>query len=207
MKHQGFFLKEWRAALREWEFFVHETKKKVIFRFLLVLLLVISYFFYVVHKFGGREGFLVTLLTWSFFVFCTPVADAGILIDFPLRLMTKVRMLYSECMVWILATLFNLYALFFNPLVYEKTLILNLFAHILRQPWPFWLIILLSAFGTFLSIIFADELVDVVEEGHRRLHKKHHMKLKMIIMLVIILFIFILYNFLLNKTGVSIPLL
>jgi len=203
----GFFLKEWHAVIKEWEFVVHETKKKVFLRFLAVLFLVLTYFFYVAHKFGRREGLLVTMLTWSFFVFCTPIADAGILIDFPFRLLTKVRMLYSEMVVWVLAALINAYALLSRPSVYDTTIILNLFHHILTQPWPFWLIILLSAVGTFLSIIFADELIDVAEERHRHLHHKHRLKLRIIIMIAVFAFILILYDFLLVRIGVQIPLL
>lgn len=206
-RRQGFFFKEWHATLKEWEFLVQETKRKVLFRFLAVLFIVVTYFFYVAHKFGSGEGLLVTMLTWSFFVFCTPIADAGILIDFPLRYLVKVRMIYSEMAVWILATSMNILITLFNPALYDQTIVLQLFYHILSQPWPFWLIILLSAFGTFLSIMFADELVDVAEEHHRHFHRKHRMKLKLIILAAIFVFIFILYNFLLVKTGLQIPLL
>ena len=203
----GFFLKEWHKAVKEWEFIVHETKKRVFLRFLTILVIVLIYFFYVAHRFGGGEGFVITLLTWSFFVFCTPIADAGILIDFPVRLLAKVRMVYTEIAVWVLAGLVNAYALLTNPSLYDDTVLLNLFHHILSQPWPFWLIIVLSGIGTFLSVIFADELVDVTEERHRHLHRKHRLKLKMIVMIVILVFIFILYDFLLKWMGVNIPLL
>ena len=42
------------------------------------------YFVYLVYEYGIEDGGMVTLLTWSFFVLCTPVADAGFLLDFPI---------------------------------------------------------------------------------------------------------------------------
>jgi len=202
----GFFRDEWYRAVRKWEFLVHETKKKVLFRFLGVFLVVLTYFLYVAHRFGGGKGLSLTLLTWSFFVFCTPVADAGILIDFPVRLLTKVRMVYAEAVVWFIAALINAYTLFFHPSLYETTLLLTLLHHIFVTPWPFGLIMLLSALGTFFSIIFADELIDVAEDRHRKLHKAHRRKLKLIIMVALIVFILLLYDFLLQRMAVALPL-
>jgi hypothetical protein len=60
----------------------HETKRHILIKFLLVLFVFIIYFGFIALK----DGFYVTILTWSFFVLCTPVADAGFLLDFPFRL-------------------------------------------------------------------------------------------------------------------------
>lgn len=196
----------WHKVLKEWEFLVHHTKKKVLFKFLILLFILLLYFFYVMHKFGTKEGFLVTLVTWSFFVFCTPVADAGILIDFPVRLLFNIRMVWSEIFVWVIAASINIYAFIFDPGVYSSTILLNLFYYIFTHTF-YWFIILLSSLGTFFSIVFADELVDVAEEKHRKVHKKHKIKLKFIIMIFILLLIIILYDFLLRALGVQIPLI
>ncbi len=38
---------------------------------------------------------------------------------------------------------------------------------------PFWAIILVSALGTFMSVYFANELVDIVKHEEREKYKKH----------------------------------
>ena len=183
-----------------------ETKKHVFFRYLLLILILIAYLWYTVHQFGVEEGLLVTFLTWSFFVFCTPIADAGFLVDFPARLLIKVRMLHSELFVWGFATVLNIFALLTNPGIYEKTILLALFHKILTNPFPYWGIIILSAAGTFFSIYFGDELLDVARHKDRIKYKKHRNKHRIIILIFLIVMILVLYNFLLKSIGVNLPL-
>lgn len=114
--------------------------------------MILLYGVFVSYKFGFESGFLITALTWSFFVLCTPIADGGIIIDFPVRLLTNIKMIYSEIAVWVVAISINIYAFTQQREIYSTTLILDLFEHILSQPFPYWIIILLSAIGTFLSI-------------------------------------------------------
>ncbi|MCD6434701.1 MAG: hypothetical protein J7L14_03740 [Candidatus Diapherotrites archaeon] len=178
---------------------LHETQKSVLFRFLLVFILVIAYFCFVVFHFGIKNGLWITFLTWSFFVFCTPIADAGLLLDFPVRLITGIRMLYSEICVWLFAAVLNLYTSLFNPQIYTKTKILSLFKYIITHPIPYWLIILLSGIGTFLSIYFGDELLDVVRHTQRSKFEKHKHKHRLIIILFLVAAIIVLYNFLINE--------
>jgi len=187
-------------------YIVHETKRKVLIKFAFLLLILIIYFIFLALKYGIKDGLSATILTWSFFVFCTPIADAGFLLDFPIRLITKIRMIYSEIIVWGAALVINLYFIFFNPDVYEKTGLLKIFKHILNTPYPFWLIILLSAVGTFLSIYFGDELIDVIKNRHRKKFIKHGMKHKIIVVGFFILMIIIIatYTFLLEHLGIKI---
>jgi len=65
-------------------------------KFLIVASLFLIYLIFSILSFGLSHGILVSLLTWAFFVFCTPVADAGVLIDFPVRYITGIKMIYSE---------------------------------------------------------------------------------------------------------------
>jgi hypothetical protein len=52
-------------------------------KFSLVLLIFLGYFIFIAKKYGLQQGLFVSTLSWSFFVLCTPVADAGFLLDFP----------------------------------------------------------------------------------------------------------------------------
>ncbi len=192
--------------IKESEHYLHETKRSVLVKFLLVLIVFLLYFAFVSLKYGINNGFLVTLLTWSFFVFCTPIADAGLLLDFPVRLITGIRMIYSEIAVWIIAFFLNLYSLTFNSLIYNKTVILQLFRYILLHPIPFWSIIFVSAIGTFMSIYFGDELIDVARHEEREKYGKHKKKYHLVIFIFIVVLAILLYDFLLKELGINIPI-
>lgn len=175
-------------------------------KFIFLLLCLIAYSVYATKEYGLEYGISITALTWAFFVMCTPVADAGFLIDFPVRLAVNIRMFYTEIGVWVIAILINVLALAAMPGVYEKTLLLKLFYHIMLNPYPFWAIIFLSGIGTFLSIHFGDELVDAVSYNNRTEHAKHKLKHDFILFLFVILLVVLLYDFLLMELGVEIPL-
>ena len=72
------------------------THKQVLLKFLLLCLLMVGYFGYLSYEYDFVTGGVASLLTWSFFVLCTPVADAGFLLDFPLRVLFGIRMVVSE---------------------------------------------------------------------------------------------------------------
>ena len=162
-------------------------------KFLLLFILFMVYFIYVSYKFGIEEGFLVTSVLWSFFVLCTPIADAGFLLDFPIRLILNIRMFITEIIVWIVAIGLNLFCFFLYPEVYTKTKLLTLFYHILEQPFPFWGIIVICGIGTFLSIYFADEILDVVSYKEKKIYFTHLKKYKILVMTAIIIICIIFY--------------
>lgn len=182
----------------------HKPKRKILIKFSLVLAVFLIYFAFSLIYYGMENGILISFLTWSLFVFCTPIADAGFLLDFPIRLITGLRMIYSEILVWGMALLLNIYSLINLSGTYEKTFLLKLFKTILLNPIPFWLIILLSMAGTFLSVYFGDELLDITNYRQRKKHKKHKNKHRTIVVLFSILFIIILYYYLLNYLGIKI---
>jgi hypothetical protein len=182
----------------------HETKRKAFYKFLLIFVLFLGYFGFVSFHYGAKEGFLVAALTWSFFVLCTPIADAGFLIDFPLRLICNVRMFVAEIAVWVVAISLNVWAFAFRHDVYQQTKSLQLFERILREPFPFWLIILLSAVGTFLSVSLGDQLMDKVEHHEVKVHKWYHLSFRTVLFIFVIVATLVLYDFLLKRLGVAI---
>lgn len=182
---------------------INENSNSYLIRkFILVILLLIIYFLYISWKFGWKQGLTITVLTWSFFVFCTPISDAGIILDLPLRLITGIRMLHAEMMVWFIAGVINLYILIHNPEAYQSTLLLQIFHRILIHPIPYWSVILLSAIGTFLSVMFGDELLDQLTD--RAFYNKHKNKHRLIIFIVLILLIIIIYEHLITEMGIKI---
>ena len=188
------------------EYWGHETKKHSLIKFIGLLLIVILYLILMSIKLGTEAGIFTTILTWSFFIFCTPIADAGFLLAFPVRLLTGLRMIYTQILTFFIAAIINLYAFFYSPTIYNKTLILKLFYKILAQPIPFWGIILLSLLGTIFSIYFGDELIDVSSHQERKKYHRHLDKYQIIVFIFIISFTIILYKFPLNNLGINIPL-
>ncbi len=181
------------GSLRFKHLLKHETKKKVFIKFLLVLSVFFLYFLYISYKFGIDYGFKVSLLTWSFFVLCTPVADAGFLLDFPLRLILKLKMWLSEIFVWLFAISLNLYFFFLYPEIYQTTEILRIFYKLLENPIPYWSVIVLSGLGTFLSIYFADELLDKMKHHELHIYHKHKFNYALVSILAVFALIFFLY--------------
>jgi len=185
----------------------HETKRYSLLNFIMLFVVLIGYFIFIVLKYGVEKGIVITLLTWSFFVLCTPVAAAGFLLDFPMRLTMRWRMLYNEIGVWVFAILINIIAFIFRPDLYDTFFLLKIFKHILINPFPYWSIIILSGIGTFFSIHFADELMDVIKHKERRKYHKHLIWHNLVVFVFIIIAIIFLYVFATKGIGLSLGVL
>ncbi|MFW2545099.1 hypothetical protein ACN2XU_20905 [Primorskyibacter sp. 2E107] len=177
-------------------------RKQVLIKFALLMALLIGYFFYLWVKFDAATGAVTAALTWSFFVLCTPVADAGFLLDFPLRLLFGIRMVISEVVVWVLAGAINASVLLWAPAYYETTVLTRLFHQILITPWPYWGIVLLSGAGTFLSVKFGDELMDVLHHRERDFFHSHQFKQELILIAFFLMIVFGYYE-LISSLGLE----
>ena len=184
----------------------HQTKREELIKFFLLLGVLIGYFGYLSREYDPMTGGIISALTWSFFVLCTPVADAGFLLDFPVRLITGIRMFIVETAVWAIAIVINLAALYFDPEAYQTTFLTSLFYKILTTPWPYWSIIALSGVGTFLSIRFGDEMMDVVSHKERTYHHKHSFKHRLVSIAALIAIIVWAYYHLLEGLHIQLPM-
>lgn len=181
---------------------IQPPSKQVFIKFGLLLLFMTGYFVYLTYQYDLLTGGVAALLTWSFFVLCTPVADAGFLLDFPLRLLFGIRMVFSEIAVWGAAILLNIFSLSAFPEYYETTVLTRLMHEVLTTPFPYWAIILLSGVGTFLSIRFGDELMDVIHHRDRAFFHSHHFKHE-VILFVFFLLVLIGYYELISSLGID----
>ncbi|PLX21790.1 hypothetical protein C0584_01660 [Candidatus Parcubacteria bacterium] len=181
----------------------HETKREILFRFLILIAILGAYFVYLTLEHGLGRGFSVLLITWSFFVLCTPIADAGFILDFPIRLFLRIKMFVSEVVVWVIAILINISFLLFRPEIYNSDLLTKIFKEILTNPFPYWSIIILSGIGTFLSVSFGDELLDVIRYKDRKLFNKRSFIAKSVFLFSVFIIIFILYDILIYKLGLN----
>ncbi|WP_438969897.1 hypothetical protein [Methylophaga sp.] len=181
---------------------IGHPKKQLLYKFLLLSLTILGYFAYLSVEYNVITGGIASLLTWSFFVLCTPIADAGFLLDFPLRLLFGIRMFISEVVVWGVAITINIIAFAYFSEFYETTAITRLMLAILTTPYPYWSVIVLSGVGTFLSIRFADEIMDVVHHRDRKFFHRHGYKHEIIIILFFIL-VFLGYYKLIASLGID----
>lgn len=179
-----------------------QPKFQVWVKFLFLCLILLSYFFYLSYQYNLLTGGVASLLTWSFFVLCTPVADAGFILDFPLRILFGIRMVVSEIAVWAVAILINIIALLYFRDFYQTTTVTRLMEAILTTPFPYWFVILLSAIGTFLSIRFGDELMDVLHHKDRDYFHSHHFKHEVVIFVFFLIVIFGYYEFI-SSLGIN----
>ena len=175
---------------------------QVVIKFALLVALLVGYFIYLSIEYDIATGGVAAALTWSFFVLCTPVADAGFLLDFPLRLLFGIRMVLSELAVWAIAITLNLTTLALAPGYYQTTLLTRVFEKILTTPWPYWGVIALSGVGTFLSVRFGDELMDILHHRDRSFFHAHHFKYELVLIAFFVAVIFGYYE-LIASLGIA----
>ncbi|WP_108812148.1 hypothetical protein [Sphingorhabdus sp. Alg231-15] len=183
----------------------HQTHRESLWRFLGLIAVLVSYFVYMSWKFDAATGAWLALLSWSFFVLCTPVADGGFVIAFPVRLLFGARMLVTQIIVWIVAVGINVAALLTASESYEDTPLTRLLETILTNPWPYLSILLISAAGTALSIWFGDEMMDVASHADRKKHHRHGFKHKVILMLGLGILTILAYYQLLSDLNIAVP--
>ena len=182
---------------------MEHPRHQVLIKFLILCLILFSYFAYLTYQYDLLTGGIAALITWSFFVLCTPIADAGFLLDFPLRLLFGIRMVLSEIVVWAIAISINVFSLIYFREYYETTFVTQLMELILTKPNPYWIVILLSGIGTFLSIRFGDELMDVLHHKDRILYLRHHFKHEIILFVFFLVVLFGYYE-IITGLGISI---
>jgi len=183
----------------------HQTHRESLLRFVALLGLLVGYFGYMSWKFDASTGALLAVLSWSFFVLCTPIADGGFVVAFPIRVLFGVRMVVTQIVVWFLAVGINVAGVLMVPDAYQDTALTKLFYTILTTPWPYWSILLISVAGTLLSIWFGDEMIDVTTHADRHKEHRHGFKYKTIVVVGFAVLTILAYYQLLSGLGVTIP--
>lgn len=183
----------------------HETHRETLLKFIALALILVGYFAYMSWKYDTSTGFVVSLLTWSFFVLCTPIADGGFILAFPVRLLFGIKMSVTQVVLWFVAIFINIFMLASAPDSYNLTFLTKLLKHILATPYPYWSILILSAAGTLLSIYFGDEMMDVTLHKDRVLHHRHGLKYRTVLVAGLGILTFVSYYYLLNSLDIVLP--
>lgn len=170
----------------------------MLLKFAILLTVIIIYTAYLLNEFGVEKGLMITGLTWSVFVFCVPFAASDVLVGLPLRALFNIKLLFGQIIVWASAAVINIYSFFSNPQIYQATPLLQVFHYILSNPFPYWTILALCGFGTFLSVVLADDVLDDLDPK-----AKHHPKTVEFLFLAILIIIAMVYSALLAELQVS----
>ncbi len=181
----------------------HETKNHQLKRFVAALSVLILYTLYLVWHYGS-SGFSLGIITWSAFVLATPLPDGGVILDFPIRLLTGIRMVFSEIFVWVVAISANVYYLSKHANLYDKNFITSSFKQVLDNPWPNWIIIFISAAGTFLGLYFGDELLDIIFHHQRKKYAKLKPAYQFILIVFVVAILYFSYKYFLRLFGIII---
>lgn len=184
---------------------LHETHRETLLKFLALVTILIAYFVYMSWKFDASTSFGLALLSWSFFVLCTPVADGGFILAFPIRLLFGIKMAISQVVLWFIAVGINIVMLIVSSKTYELTFLTRLLKRILTEPIPYWSILIVSALGTFLSIYFGDEMMDVSAHKHRDKYHHHGFKYRTILVIAFGIVTVMAYYDLLNSLNIKLP--
>ena len=169
----------------------------------IALAIFLIYTAYLYYRFGG-SGIIIGVITWSAFVLATPIADAGLILDLPIRVFIGIRMVISEALVWTFAITLNIILLSTHNELYDKTAITHTFKQILTNPWPNWIIIIIAAIGTFLSVYFGDELLDTIFHKDREKHIKHKKWYRPLMALIFIIIFYLAYKYFLSFFGLEV---
>jgi hypothetical protein len=183
----------------------HETHIETFLKFIALTLILLGYFAYTSWKYGASTGFSVSLLSWSFFVLCTPIADAGFILAFPTRLLFGIKMSVTQIVLWFVAIAVNIVMLIALPSAYDLTFLTRLLKHILTEPFPYWGILILSATGTLLSIYFGDEMMDVSSHKNRQHHHRHGIKYRAVLVAGLAALTIVSYYYLLDSLNIQLP--
>jgi uncharacterized membrane protein len=183
----------------------HETHRETLLKFIALALILVGYFAYMSWKYDASTGFSVSLLTWSFFVLCTPIADGGFILAFPIRLLFGIKMSITQVVLWFVAIFINIFMLASGSGSYDLTFLTRLLKHILDTPYPYWSILILSAAGTLLSIYFGDEMMDVTSHEDRELHHRHGLIYRAVLVAGLGTLTIVSYYYLLSGLNIVLP--
>jgi hypothetical protein len=141
-------------------------RKASYIKFGILIVFFFLYYLYVSQKIGFQHGFHVLVLTWCFLVLCTPVSDAGFIVDFPVVLLFDIPMFITQIFVFFFSIFLVIFYMKYGALVatYTQTEILRQFYRVLTTPNPWYWYIVVSQIGTFTSVRLYDHIYFYIKD-------------------------------------------
>jgi hypothetical protein len=152
-----------------------------------ILLMVFFIFFN-----GFYKGCIKSLFVWSFFILCTPVPEAGLLISLPLKRYFGFKMELSQIVVSLFACMIIFYFYCVEQKIIKNNLIGNLFLGLIN--YKYYSIIFISV----ISSVLTSNLLDNIINHFINKDEINYLYLKMGIIFVLLLIYIYLLNNLLN---------
>jgi hypothetical protein len=133
---------------------MEKVTKFQLIRFFLYVFFIISIVFVFWAKFGALKPAIQTvMLAWSMFILCIPYSHGRIILGVPYKIITGRTAAYPEAIMWLMAVVLNIIAYISIPYVYFYTTFNHMLFRIITTPWPYWILILVCAFGTFYKFL------------------------------------------------------
>ena len=160
-----------------------------IYDFVVIMFILLMIFFIFYN--GFYKGCIKSLFIWSFFVICTPIPEAGLLISLPLKRYFGLKMDLSQIAVSLLACIIIFYFYCIEQKIIKNNLIGNLFIGIMN--YKYYSIILLS----IVSSVLTSNLLDNIINHFINKDEINHLYLKIgTIFIFILIYIYLLNNLL-----------
>jgi len=158
----------------------------IVLVFLIVLITYVSYNGYV-------KGCIKSLFIWAFFVLCTPIPEAGLIITLPLKRYLNIPMYISQTIVSFCALVILSYFYIHEKNIIKSYKIGKIFIELITL--KYFSIIILSV----LSSILTSGLIDNFINHYIYKHKLNYLYTKIYIIVLCVMIYIYLLNSLLNK--------
>ena len=156
-----------------------------------VIMFILLMVFFIFYN-GFYKGCIKSLFVWSFFVLCTPVPEAGLLISLPLKRYFGFKMDVSQFAVSLFACMLLFYFYCIEQKIIKNNLIGNLFLGLIN--YKYYSIIFISV----ISSVLTSNLLDNIINHFINKDEINHLYLKIGTIFVFILIYIYLLNNLLN---------
>lgn len=156
-----------------------------------VIMFILLMVFFIFYN-GFYKGCIKSLFIWSFFVICTPVPEAGLLISLPLKRYFGFKMDLSQIVVSLFAFMLLFYFYCVEQKIIKNNLIGNLFLGLIN--YKYYSIIFISV----ISSVLTSNLLDNIINHFINKDEINHLYLKIGTIFVFILVYIYLLNNLLN---------
>ena len=172
-------------------------KKQKLYLFiydLIAILFLFIFIFFIVYN-GFLKGCIKTIFIWAFFISCTPIPEAGLLVSLPLKKYLNISLHISQAIVSFIALMILIYFYFYEKKTINSYLIGKLFLGLIK--YKYFSIIIIS----IISSIFTSEFIDNLIDNYINNEKINNTQFKLFMIACFVLFYSLILNSLINKIN------
>jgi len=163
---------------------------------LIVILFLFTFIFFVVYN-GFLKGCIKTIFIWAFFILCTPIPEAGLLVSLPLKKYVNISIHISQIVISFIALMILIYFYYYEKKTINSCLIGKLFLELIK--YKYFSIIAIS----IISSIFTSEFIDNLIDNYINNEKIYNIQFKLFMIACFVLFYSFILNSLINKINMK----